>query len=109
LSELKKHPLNYRPKNQKEDEPSIYYGVLSKVIVSGKKVEGTVEPQVLILYSTNKAKLDEDKRTTLLGRYLESLKKISGQLNHRTHSEYDLRTIESNTKIDHGIRQMPKP
>ncbi len=81
LSQLKKHPLKYRPKNQKEDEPSIYYGVLSKVSICGKKVEGTVEPQVLILYSTNKAKLDADKRTTLLERYLESLEKISRQLN----------------------------
>jgi transposase len=82
LSELKKYPLNYRPKNQKEDEASaIYYGVLSKVILSGKKVQGTVEPQVLILYSTNKAKLDADKRTTLLGKYLESLEKIARQIN----------------------------
>jgi transposase len=81
LSQLKKHQLKYRPKNHKGDEPSIYYGVLSKVSICGKKVEGTVESQVLILYSTNKAKLDADKRTTFLKRYLESLEKISRQLN----------------------------
>ena len=27
---------------------------------------------------------------------------------YRTRSEYDLRTIESNTKIDHGISQIPE-
>lgn len=86
LSQLKKHPLKYRPKNQKEDEPAIYYGVLSKVSVSGKKAV-TVEPQVLILYSTNKAKLDADKRTTLLGRYLESLEKIARQINLRKYKK----------------------
>jgi len=83
LPELKKHPLKYRPKNQKEEESAIYYGVLSKVSMSGKKVEGTVESQVLILYSTNKAKLDADKRATLLGRYLECLEKITKQINIR--------------------------
>ena len=87
LSQLKKHPLKYRPKNQKEDEPAIYYGVLSKVSICGKKVEGTVESQVLILYSTNKAKLDADKRTTLLSRYLESLEKIARQLNLRKYKK----------------------
>lgn len=87
LSQLKKHPLNYRPKNQKEDEPSIYYGVLGKVKVCGKKVQGTVESQVLILYSTNKARLDADKRTTLLGKYLDRLAKISGQINHRRYKK----------------------
>ena len=73
--------MKYRPKKQKEDDPAIYYGVLSKVSVSGKKAEGTVDSQVLILYSTNKAKLDADKRTTLLERYLESLEKIARQIN----------------------------
>jgi len=87
LSELKKHPLKYRPVNQKSEEPAIYYGVLSKVSISGKRVAGTVEPQVLILYSTNKAKLDGDKRTTLLGRYLDSLEKISRQLNQRKYKK----------------------
>jgi len=87
LSELKKHPLKYRPVNQKAEEPEIYYGVLGKVIISGKKVAGTVEPQVLILYSTNKAKLDSDKRTTLLGRYLDSMEKISRQLNQRKYKK----------------------
>ena len=69
-AELKEHPLKYRPSRQKADEPSIYHGVLSSVSVSGKKVKGTVEAQALILYSANKAKLDSDKRTTLLNRYL---------------------------------------
>ena len=62
VSELQKHPLNYRPKNRKEGEPAIYYGVLSTVSVSGKKINETVKARVLILYSINKAKLDADKK-----------------------------------------------
>ena len=47
----------------------IYHGVLSNVSISGQKVKGTVEARVLILHSVNKARLDADKRTTLLNRY----------------------------------------
>lgn len=64
-AELKQHPLNYRPSRQKADEPAVYHGVLSNVSISGQKVKSKVEARVLILYSTNKAKLDADKRTTL--------------------------------------------
>ena len=34
LSELHKKPLKYRPKNQKEDTPAVYYGVLDTVSIS---------------------------------------------------------------------------
>jgi transposase len=86
-AELKQHPLNYRPKRQKEDEPSIYHGILSSVNISGQKVKSTVEARVLILYSTNKAKLDADKRTTLLNRYLERLGAIQKRLNVRRYKK----------------------
>lgn len=86
-AELLKHPLTYRPKNQKEDEPPLYYGVLSKVKISGKKKEGTVEAQVLLLYSRNKAKLDADKRTTLLNRSLGRLETIATHLNGRKYKK----------------------
>jgi transposase len=86
-SELQQHPLEYRPKSQKENEPPVYYGVFRKVSISGKKVKGTVELQALILYSTNKAKLDEGKRTTLLNRLLARLETIGKHLNVRKYKK----------------------
>jgi len=83
IEELKKHALSYRHKNQKVSEPARYYGVLSDVSISGKKIKQTVKTQALILYSTNKAKLDADKRTTLLERYQKRIEQISGYLNTR--------------------------
>lgn len=87
LAELQAHPLEYRPKRQKEGEPPIYYGVLVPVTISGDKVEGVVEAQGLVLYSTRKAKLDLDKRTTLLNRYLARLETIQGHLNTRKYKK----------------------
>jgi transposase len=94
-AELKQHPLKYRPSRQnvgpltagrqKADEPAVYHGVLSSVSVSGQK--STVEARVLILYSINKAKLDADKRTTLLNRYLERLGAIQKRLNVRRYKK----------------------
>jgi transposase len=86
-AELQQHPLEYRPKSQKENETAVYYGVLRKVSISGKKVKGTVEVQALILYSTNKAKLDEGKRTTLLNRLLARLETIGKHLNVRKYKK----------------------
>lgn len=89
LSELQNHPLKYRPKNQKEDTPAIYYGVLGTVSISGQKIEGTVSARVLLIYSTNKSKLDADKRTTLLGRYLAALEGIQKRINVRKYKSAD--------------------
>jgi len=50
-------------------------------------VKGTVEAQTLILYSVNKARLDADKRTTLLNRYLERLGAIQKRLNVRRYKK----------------------
>ena len=87
LAELQQHPFSYRPKRQKAGEPPIYYGVLVPVTISGDKVEGTVEAQGLLVYSTRKAKLDADKRTTLLNRYLARLEAIQRQLNTRKYKK----------------------
>ena len=86
-AELQQHPLEYGLSNQKENEPPVYYGVLRTVSISGKKVEGTVEAQALILYSTNKAKLDEGKRNTLLNRFLARLETIQKHLNVRKYKK----------------------
>jgi len=82
-TELQEHPLSYRPKRQKAGEPPIYYGVLVPVSISGNKIEGTVAAQGLLVYSTRKAQLDADKRTSLLDRYLARLDTIKRHLNTR--------------------------
>jgi transposase len=86
-AELTKHPLSYRPKSQDASEPVIYHGMLSDVSISGKKIKETVKTQALILYSRKKAKLDEDKRKTLLKRLIERLEKIRGYLNRRKYKK----------------------
>jgi hypothetical protein len=85
--EIKKHPLSYRPQNQKASEPVIYHGVLSDVSISGKKIRQTVKAKALILYSRKKAKLDYDKRTTLLNRYQKRIEQIRGYLNTRKYKK----------------------
>lgn len=85
--ELLSSPLDYRPQNQKKDDPPIYYGMLSNVSISGEKINETVEAQALILYSTRKAKLDSDKRNNLLDKYLGRLKEIHSYLNTRKYKK----------------------
>ena len=55
--------------------------------ISREKVTGTVEAQGLLVYSTRKAKLDADKRTTLLDRYLARLDTIKRHLNTRKYKK----------------------
>jgi len=112
LSELQKKPLKYRPKNQKEDTPSIYYGVLGTVSISGQKIEGTVSARVLLFYSTNKAKLDADKRAKLLSRYLAVLESIQKRINVRKYKSVDYTREQINkagsnyTSVRHSVRHL---
>lgn len=113
-AELKRHPLKYRPSRHKEDEPAVYHGILSSVSISEQKakstklkdtkVKDTVEARVLILYSTNKAKLDADKRTTLLNRYLERLGAIQKRLNVRRYKKKAY-TLERSLQIGKAQRK----
>ena len=107
-AELRQHPLEYRPKSQKEDEPPVYYGVLGTVGISGKKVEGAVKAQALILYSANKAKLDEGKRDTLLNRFLARLETIGKHLNSRKYKKkaYTLSQIDKARSKHSSIRSL---
>ncbi len=81
--DLLNHPLAYRPQNQKETEPPIYCGVLTTIPIVSKKTKESVIAEALILHSRNKAKLDREKRQTLLNRYLQRLRVIAGYLNKR--------------------------
>jgi transposase len=107
-AQLKENPLKYRPRNQKADSPAVYHGVLGKVKITGKKVEGTAETNALILYSINKAKLDEDKRNTLLNRYLERLESIQKRINVRRYkkAEYVKEQIGKAQKKYPSVRQL---
>jgi len=87
-SQLLKHPLSYRPQNQKaDDHQAIYYGILSDVTISSTKSKRSVDAQALILYSRNKAKLDREKRQTLLNRYTTRLFDIQRHLNKRKYKK----------------------
>ena len=85
--ELLTHPLDYHPQNQKADEPSRYYGLLTEVTIFDEKTKKSVSAQALLLYSRNKAKLDLSKRETLLNRYLTRLKQIKEYLNQRKYKK----------------------
>ena len=84
---LLNHPLNYRPQNQKENEPPIYCGVLTTIPITSKKTQQGVTAHALLLHSRNKAKLDRQKRQTLLNRYLDRLHAIAEHLNKRKYKK----------------------
>lgn len=83
LEQLKRHPLAYRPKRHCSDEPPAYYGISRPITLTAERSEEQypVEAQALILYSRGKAKLDRNKRQTLLDRYLKRLEQIASYLN----------------------------
>lgn len=81
--ELAAHPLAYRPKRVKADDPTFvpYAGVWRSLpFVHGGE---TVTDQALVVWSVGKARLDEQKRKTYLKRLLNGLEKIQKQLNLR--------------------------
>lgn len=61
--------------------------MLSDVTISSTKTKQSVDAQVLILYSRNKAKLDREKRQTLLNRYVTRLFEIQRHLNKRKYKK----------------------
>lgn len=86
-SVLMNYPLNYRPVNHGENEPVIYYGLPKEVTISVEKTGQRVTANALLLYSRNKAKLDREKRATLLDRYLLRLSEIKSHLNRRKYKK----------------------
>jgi hypothetical protein len=103
--ELKAHPLSYRPKNQKSDEPERDYGVKTEVTIGDPKTQETVSTQGLVLYSRNKAQLDCQKRETLLNRYQARLSQIQGDLNCRKYKKVDY-TRNQIQKAQHQYRSV---
>jgi len=84
--ELQAHPLTYRPKRLAHDptfEP--YQGVERQISF---EFEGkTVTDRALVVWSAGKARLDEQKRKTLLKRLLNQLAAIQQKLNTRRYKK----------------------
>jgi transposase len=82
-AELKRHPLAYRPKRVKADDPRFepYQGVWRTIAFDydGK----SVTDRALVVWSAGKARLDEQKRKTYLKRLLNGLELIQQRLNTR--------------------------
>jgi transposase len=85
--ELINYPLNYHPVNHDKNEPPVYYGLPTEVTISVEKTGQSVTANALLLYSRNKAKLDFEKRQTLLDRYLNRLSEIQSHLNRRKYKK----------------------
>ncbi len=79
--ELMNYPLNYQPMNYGKNEPPVYYGLAKEVTITVEKTGQSVTTNALWLYSLNQAKLDREKRATLLDRYLLRLSEIKSYLN----------------------------
>lgn len=90
-SELAAHPLAYRPKRVKADDPTLrtlwvpYAGVWRSL--SFQHGGKTVTDRALVVWSAGKARLDERKRKTYLKRLLNGLERIQQRLNTRRYKK----------------------
>ncbi len=92
--ELLAHPLNYHPQRQrKESAPAEYYGVWREHTV--KHETHSLQVRVLVVHSVSKARLDSEKRQTLLAKLEKRLAEIQSHLNQRKfkHRDYTLEQI----------------
>ncbi len=85
--ELAAHPLSYRPRRVKADDPKFvpYQGVWRPFTFeyAGKQVTD----RALVVWSAGKQRLDEQKRRTYLKRLLNSLANIQKKLNTRRYKK----------------------
>lgn len=94
--ELRDHELSYRPQRQRrQDEPFIpYRGVLRSITFTLD--ERTVTDRALVVWSTGKARLDQQKGKTYLKRLLDDLARIRGWMGKRryTNRDYIVRCVD---------------
>jgi transposase len=85
--ELSAHPLAYRPKRAKPDNPDFvpYEGVWRPFTFKHEGQETT--DRVLVIWSAGKQRLDEQKRKTYLKRLLDRLADIQKKLNTRRYKK----------------------
>jgi len=80
-TELMAQPLAYQPQRAGSDATPGYYGVWRDYLL---RHEGqSARLRLLVVYSVSKARLDAQKRQTLLDRLLRRLAEIEAQLNQR--------------------------
>lgn len=86
-TELAAHPLDYRPKRVKADDPRFipYQGVWRDLVFEHQGARFT--DRVLVVWSDGKRRLDEQKRKTYLKRLLDGLEYIQKRLNQRRYKQ----------------------
>lgn len=86
--ELGAHPLAYQPQRQRDTTaPPAYHGVWREHTFAHARQ--SVRARVLVVQSESKARLDADKRQTLLGKLQKRLAEIHEQLNERKYKRRD--------------------
>jgi len=85
--ELAAHPLDYRPKRVKADDPAFvpYQGVWRSFPFEHEGQQ--VIDRVLVVWSDGKQRLDEQKRKTYLKRLLNQLENVQQKLNTRRYKK----------------------
>jgi transposase len=85
--ELETHPLAYRPKRVKANDPTFvpYQGVWRSCTFAHDGEQ--VTDRALVVWSAGKQRLDEQKRKTYLKRLLNGLKAIQKKLNTRRYKK----------------------
>ena len=84
-AELMAQPLDYQPQRAGHAAEPGYYGVWREHTVTHEGQSARV--RVLVVYSVGKARLDAQKRQTLLDRLLQRLQQIQAQLNQRKYKQ----------------------
>jgi transposase len=86
--ELLAHPLVYQPHRQRDAAaPPTYHGVWREHTIQHDGQ--SVHVRVLVVHSVNKARLDAEKRQTLLARLQKRLVEIKSELNQRKYKRRD--------------------
>jgi transposase len=105
---LAKHPLRYRPKRVKPDDPDFqpYQGVWRPFSVEHGGVD--VTDRALVVWSAGKERLDIKKRKNHLKRLLDDLANIQKRLNvrhykRRTYVEQRLKTAQQRSHWAKGL------
>lgn len=105
---LAKHPLTYRPKRVKPDDPTYqpYQGVWRPFPVEHGGV--SVTDRALVVWSAGKDRLDVKKRKSHLKRLLDDLANIQKRLNvrhykRRTYVEQRLKTVQQRSHWAKGL------
>jgi transposase len=86
--ELMAHPLSYQPHRQRDAAaPPAYHGVWREHII--QHGGQSVQVRLLVVHSLSKARLDAEKRQTLVDRLQKRLAEIQSQLNQRKYNRRD--------------------